>query len=105
MTAWCRQRRYQGVRHPPGRTIGAPKMLGRAFRDSDGKLYRGKPTGRFGGRAAFRGIDMELARTRAFLDLIAPEAEKIEIPVGGQVSAQAKLIPAEKIKAAEAKLP
>jgi len=55
--------------------------------------------------AAFRGIDMGLAQNRTFLDLIAPDAVKIEIPANGQASATAPLIPEDKIKAAERKVP
>jgi hypothetical protein len=55
--------------------------------------------------AAFRGITMDLAKTRGFLDLIAPDAVKIEIPVNGQVNITAPLISDEKIKAAEQKVP
>jgi hypothetical protein len=55
--------------------------------------------------AAFRDIDMALAQNRTFLDLIAPGAIKIEIPADGKASATAPLIPSEKIKAAEQKVP
>lgn len=55
--------------------------------------------------AAFRGIDMAVATTRAFLDLIAPDAVKIEIPANGEASAAAPLIPEEKIEAAKRKVP
>ncbi|MEO8098715.1 MAG: carboxypeptidase-like regulatory domain-containing protein [Acidobacteriota bacterium] len=55
--------------------------------------------------AAFRDIDMGLAQNRTFLDLIAPDAVKIEIAANGQASAAAPLISEEKMEAAERKVP
>ena len=55
--------------------------------------------------AAFRGIEMALAQNRAFLDLIAPGAVKIDIPANGQARAMAPVISEEKIRAAEQKVP
>lgn len=55
--------------------------------------------------AAFRGIEMGLAQNRAFLDLIAPDAAKIEVPVDGQANGVAPLISEEKVQAAEQRVP
>lgn len=55
--------------------------------------------------AAWEDIDTGLAQARDFLKLMTGDAVKLEVAEGGQSSAQLKIVPTAKIKAAEEKLP
>ena len=55
--------------------------------------------------AAWEEIDSGLATVRDFLNLMTTEATQLEVAEGGNVTAEVKVVPAAKIKAAEEKLP
>jgi len=66
--------------------------------------FRGLPPGEYF-LAAWDGADLGLLQNRNFLTAFVSEAATVKLAEGGHGAVEAKLIPAEKIKAAEEQLP
>ena len=86
----------------PGSTTNGVRTT---YTDQNGGFqYRSLPPGEYFA-AAWEEVDTGLVQNRDFLAVFTPEAAKVTLEEGAQGTIAAKLVPVDKIKAAEEKLP
>jgi hypothetical protein len=86
----------------PGSTTNGVRT---AYADQNGGFqFRSLPPGEYFA-AAWEDADLGMVQNRDFLAAFASEAAALTLPEGGRQAIEVKVIPADKIKASEEKLP